>query len=60
MYMKLLVAYGDLRDRLVRQEGQALVEYALIISFVAIAAIVGLQLIGTSVTTVFNNMATDL
>jgi Flp pilus assembly pilin Flp len=60
MYVKFLVAYADLRDRLDRQEGQALVEYALILTFVAIAAIVALQAMGHSVTAIFTNMANDL
>lgn len=60
MYVKLLVAYGEMLDRLDRQEGQALVEYALIISFVALLCIAALQFTGNSVTTIFNNVTTDL
>jgi Flp pilus assembly pilin Flp len=43
-----------------REEGQALVEYALILSLVSIAAIAGLQLIGTNVLTTLNNVAGNL
>jgi pilus assembly protein Flp/PilA len=57
---RLIVAYGEVRDRLARQEGQALVEYALIISLIAIVAIAALQLTGNSVTKIFNNIATEL
>ena len=60
MYMKLLVAYGDLRDRLVRQEGQALVEYALIISLIAVETIAALQLTGNSIVKIFNNISSEL
>ena len=60
MYLKFLVAYGDLRHRLARQEGQALVEYALIVSLIAIVAIIALTLTGNSVKTIFTNIANDL
>jgi pilus assembly protein Flp/PilA len=59
-YVKLLVAYGDLRERLDRQEGQALVEYALIISLIAVVAIAALQLTGNSITKIFNNISAEL
>ena len=35
--------------RLVREEGQALVEYALIISFIAIVAVFAVRILGTQV-----------
>jgi pilus assembly protein Flp/PilA len=60
MYLKLLVAFGDLRDRLAREEGQALVEYALIISLIAVVAIAALQLTGNSITGIFNNISSEL
>jgi pilus assembly protein Flp/PilA len=60
MYLKLLVSYGGLRDRLAREEGQALVEYALIISLIAVVAIAALQLTGKSITGIFNNISSEL
>jgi Flp pilus assembly pilin Flp len=60
MYVRLPVAYSGVRDRLARQQGQALVEYALIISLVALVAIAALQLTSGSVTSFFNNIATEL
>ena len=59
-YVKFVVAYGGLRDRLAREEGQALVEYALIISLIAVVAIAALQLTGNSITKIFNNIANEL
>ena len=41
-------------------EGQGMVEYALILVLVSVVAIVALRLIGTNVTAVFNNIATAL
>ncbi len=51
MYMKLQLAFAGLRPTARRQEGQALVEYALILSLVSIAAIVALKTTGTSIST---------
>jgi len=42
------------------EEGQGLVEYALIIVLVSIAVIVALTAMGTSVSSVFNNIVTKL
>jgi pilus assembly protein Flp/PilA len=60
MYLKLFVAYGGAHGRLARQEGQALVEYALIISLIAVVAIAALQLTGNSIVKIFNNISSEL
>jgi Flp pilus assembly pilin Flp len=60
MYVKLIVAYGGLRERATRDDGQALVEYALIITLIAVVAIGALQLTGTKVTNIFNTIANDI
>ena len=44
----------------VRREGQALVEYALILALVAIAAIVALHFLGGSAQHTLNNVANNL
>jgi pilus assembly protein Flp/PilA len=59
-YVKLALAYGGLRDRMSREEGQALVEYALIITLIAVAAIVALRATGTSITNIFNGISSDI
>ena len=43
-----------------REDGQAMVEYALILALVSIAAIAVLKLIGTDVTAVFTSVDTAL
>jgi pilus assembly protein Flp/PilA len=43
-----------------REEGQALVEYALILALVSIAAITALTLVGTNVTNILNSVAGHL
>jgi pilus assembly protein Flp/PilA len=53
--MKNLIA------RFVREEeGQDLVEYAMLLAFIALIAIVGVKTLGTTVNTFFSNVATAL
>jgi pilus assembly protein Flp/PilA len=42
------------------EEGQDLLEYALLVALIAIIAIGAVGLAGTSVQTIFNNIATQL
>ncbi len=60
MHLKLTAAYFELQERLRRQDGQALIEYALIVSFIAILAIAALALMGSAVTGHYGNIANDL
>jgi Flp pilus assembly pilin Flp len=57
MRMQLMQLAQQVRDR---EEGQALVEYALILSLVSIVAIGALTLIGTNVTAILNEIAAAL
>jgi Flp pilus assembly pilin Flp len=43
-----------------RREGQALVEYVLIIALVVVAAVTVLKLVGTNIATTLNNIAQNL
>jgi pilus assembly protein Flp/PilA len=52
--------YAALRDRLGREEGQALVEYALILALIAVVTIAVLQAIGVNVSTILNKVSTSL
>ena len=45
---------------LVREDGQALIEYALIVSLVAIVTVAALSLIGANVTEIINGAAGSL
>ena len=47
-----------LMAKMQNEEGQGLVEYALIIVLVSIVVIAALSLLGTNVSTVFSNIAT--
>jgi pilus assembly protein Flp/PilA len=53
----LLEFFARLRRK---EEGQALVEYALILSLIAVFCIGALQLLGTNVSTILNTIATAL
>ena len=47
--------------RFVREEeGQDLVEYAMLLAFIALIAIVGVKTLGTTVNLFFSNVATEL
>jgi Flp pilus assembly pilin Flp len=50
----------SIRRRLAREEGQALVEYAFIVSLVAIVTISALSLIGKNVFGIINGVAGSL
>ena len=43
-----------------QEEGQTLVEYALILVLIAIVVIVAVALVGTNVTAIFNEIAANL
>jgi Flp pilus assembly pilin Flp len=57
---KIHGAYLALKDRLERQEGQALVEYALILALIAVLSIAILQALGVNVSRIFNKVNTQL
>ena len=50
----------EVRSLTTRNEGQALIEYALIVSLIAIVAIGALSLTGTNLKTVLNKIAGDV
>ena len=53
-------AYEALMKRLERQEGQALVEYALILALIAVVSIAILQSLGLNVKRVFTSVNSSL
>ena len=56
----LLVGALDARKAPSRQDGQALIEYALIISLIALVAIVALQTTGTNIKGILNKIAGEV
>jgi len=55
-----LTLYVKLQNLMTREEGQDLVEYALLVCLIALAAITGVNKVATAVTTVFSNISTSL
>jgi pilus assembly protein Flp/PilA len=49
-----------LRDRLAREEGQAMIEYALILALISVVTIVVLRAIGVSVNSLFGTVSSAL
>jgi pilus assembly protein Flp/PilA len=55
--VRVYLALRSVRDR---EEGQAMVEYALILFLVSIVSIAVLTTLGTKVSSVFNKIANDI
>jgi pilus assembly protein Flp/PilA len=61
-HMNSLMAnlYFNLRNVLVRDEGQDLVEYALVVALIAFGAITGMGYLATGLNNAFSGIATTL
>jgi pilus assembly protein Flp/PilA len=55
--MKLRDWFELVRIQLKREEGQTMAEYGLLIAFIAIIALVGVGLLGTSLNSFFTTLA---
>jgi Flp pilus assembly pilin Flp len=53
-------AYRLLRSRLGAEDGQAIVEYALIVGLISVVAIAGLGAVGVDITTLFTRVSSAL
>ena len=60
IYAKAFGLFAGVRDRMAREEGQALVEYALILALIAVVTIAVLQAIGVNVSSILNKVSTSL
>jgi pilus assembly protein Flp/PilA len=58
--MKLRDWYELVRIQLKREEGQTMAEYGLLIAFIAVVALVGITLLGTSLKTFFTDLANQV
>ncbi len=56
----LLNMYVKFQDLTNREEGQDLVEYALLVCLIALACIAGVSKISGAITTVFTNISSSL
>jgi pilus assembly protein Flp/PilA len=48
------------RSIVLREEGQDLVEYALVVALVAFGAVAGMQTLSTEINSAFNTISSDL
>lgn len=51
---------GKIKDRLQDEEGQDLIEYALIIALIAFGAVTGMKALATGINTAFGTIVTTL
>jgi pilus assembly protein Flp/PilA len=56
----LLKAYVKFQDLMTREEGQDLVEYAMLVSLVALAAIAGIKTVTSAITTIFSGVSSSI
>jgi pilus assembly protein Flp/PilA len=56
----ILNVYLKIRSLIGREDGQDLVEYAVLVCLIALAAISGVSHVATAVTKVFSNVSTSL
>jgi Flp pilus assembly pilin Flp len=59
---RIQLSFGALREHKAtsRQEGQALIEYALIVSLIALIAIASLKAAGTNVSSILHTIAGEV
>ena len=57
---RMMAAQAWMKRRLRREEGQGLVEYALILALIAILVIVALQFLQPTISTTLNNVSNNL
>ena len=57
LYLKLITKIQSLLND---EEGQDLVEYALLVALVSLAAVAGLKGLATAISSVFSNISTSL
>lgn len=57
LFLKMYVKFQELKDR---EEGQDLVEYALLVSLIALAAISGVNKVTSAITSVFSNISASI
>jgi pilus assembly protein Flp/PilA len=60
MNTMLLKGYLKLQNLIDREEGQDLVEYALLVSLIALAAIAATKSVASAITTIFNNISSTI
>lgn len=60
MKEKLMLRYLQLRNLISDEQGQDLIEYALVVALIALAATAGMQTVATDINTAFGNIGSKL
>ncbi len=60
MQSKLLNCYIKMQTLMVRDEGQDLIEYALVVALIAFAATAGMNTVATDINAAFTNIGTKV
>jgi pilus assembly protein Flp/PilA len=60
MHQQALYLINRIWNALRREEGQDLIEYALIVALIAFAAVAGMQTVAGDINTAFQNIGTTL
>lgn len=58
--LKLYIKMQSLKDRLSNEEGQDLVEYALIVALISLAAVAGMNALASDINSAFNTVGSTL
>jgi pilus assembly protein Flp/PilA len=58
--LKLYVAAQAVRNLSVNEDGQDLIEYALVVALIAFAAVAGMNTVANDINTAFDNIGTKL
>ena len=57
---QMLLLYTKLQTLFITEEGQDLVEYALVVALIAFGAVAGMGALATEINTAFNDISSDL
>jgi pilus assembly protein Flp/PilA len=60
MKEKLMLRCIQLRNLISDEQGQDLIEYALVVALIALAATAGMKVVATDINTAFTNIGTKL
>lgn len=58
--LNLLTLLNSLKDRFVREDGQDLVEYALVVACIAFGAVAAMKGLGSEINTAFKTISSEL
>ncbi|HEY3704328.1 MAG TPA: Flp family type IVb pilin [Terracidiphilus sp.] len=58
--LNLYIKFQNLKSSLMQEEGQDLVEYALVVALIALAATAGMKALATDISAAFNSVGSQL